>query len=317
MESQAVAIVILIVLVGGTVALLARQRTPSWSLPSLRTSGSNTGASRNFRPRDVAPIAAAEALADPGQVSGHIAARPSSGAAFPSWDSDAPAAALDIPRSGAVLELSPALVDRLDQFEKQLEELQRAIDRQHAEIARAGAESRRRFEIEEARREVTLERLRADLVLAIGGSPSNRSGLAERRSEVSAELYARLARFEAALSAVTNPVLLPGEPYTPPEELVTEALIWENWNEIGERAFALADAYSAQRLHLSDETRADIGNFVTALRLVLTRSIYPNLHTDADAAQQEALRVALDEIAAELPKARASLDREYREVRSQ
>jgi len=316
-ESQAVAIVILVLLVGGTVALLARQRTPSWSLPSLRTSGINSGASKTLRPRDLAPIAAAEALAEPGLVSGHIAARPSSGSAFPSWESDVPAAALDMPRTGAALELSPALVDRLDKIEKQIEELQRGIDRQHTEIARAGAESRRRLEIEEARREVTLERLRADLVQAIGGSTSNRSGFAERRSEVSAELYARLARFEAALSAVTNPVLLPGEPYAPPEELLMEALIWENWNEIGERAFALADAYSAQRLHLSDETRADIGNFVTALRLVLTRSIYPNLHTDADAAQQEALRLALEEIAAELPRVRASLDREYREVRNQ
>lgn len=316
MESQAVAIVILILLVGGTVALLARQRTPSWSLPLLKPSGISFGAAKTLRSRDLAPIAAAEALADPGLVAGHVAVRPSSGSAFPSWESDVPAASSVMPRSGAALELSPALVDRLDQIEKQLEELHRAIDRQHAEIARAGAESRRRLEIEEARREVTLERLRADLVQAIGGATANRSGFAERRSEVSAELYARLARFEAALSAVTNPVLLPGEAYAPPEELLTEALIWENWNEIGERAFALADTYSAQRLHLSDETRSDIGNFVTALRLVLTCSIYPNLHTDADAAQQEALRVALEEIAAELPKVRSSLDREYHEVRS-
>jgi hypothetical protein len=48
---------------------------------------------------------------------------------------------------------------------------------------------------------------------------------------------------------------------------------------------------------------------------LLTRSVYPNLQTDPDAAQQAALRTALEEIAAELPKVRAALDREYHEVK--
>ena len=38
---------------------------------------------------------------------------------------------------------------------------------------------------------------------------------------------------------MTNPILLPGEPYAPPAEFLPEALIWENWNEVGERAFSL------------------------------------------------------------------------------
>ena len=95
----------------------------------------------------------------------------------------------------------------------------------------------------------------------------------DRRAEIISELYARLARLETALSAVTNPVLLPGEPYSPPAEFLTEALIWENWNEVGERAFALADAYSAQRVYLTEQTREELGAFVTALRVTLTRSI--------------------------------------------
>jgi hypothetical protein len=76
----------------------------------------------------------------------------------------------------------------------------------------------------------------------------------------------------------------------------------------------MADTYSAQRLYLSEQARSDVGAFITALRLLLTRSIYPNLHTDLNAAQQDALREALDEIAAELPKVRSALDREYREA---
>jgi hypothetical protein len=115
------------------------------------------------------------------------------------------------------------------------------------------------------------------------------------------------------LAAVTNPILLPGEAYSPPAEFLPEALVWENWNEVGERAFALADAYSAQRLYLSEETRGEIEMFVTTLRALLTRSVYPNLQPEPDAAQQAALRSALDEIAGEFPKVRQRLEREYRE----
>jgi hypothetical protein len=52
---------------------------------------------------------------------------------------------------------------------------------------------------------------------------------------------------------------------------------------------------------------------VTTLRTLLTRSVYPNLQLDPDAAQQTALRSALEEIADEMPKVRQKLEREYRE----
>jgi hypothetical protein len=93
-------------------------------------------------------------------------------------------------------------------------------------------------------------------------------------------------------------------------------LIWENWNEVGERAFALAETYSAQRLHLSGQTRSDVGAFVTTLRTLLTRSVYPNVQGEADTTHQAALRAALAEIAAELPKVRDLLETEYLEGRS-
>jgi hypothetical protein len=210
------------------------------------------------------------------------------------------------------------LAARLDRFEERLDQIARAVDRHAAELGqelrRARSERAHQAETEEARRDAAMERLRADLLATLtraaadGGS---RPG--SRRPDVSADLYARLARLEAALSAVTNPILLPGEAYTPPAEFLPEALVWENWNEVGERAFSLAEAYSAQRLHLSEGTRGDIELFVTTLRTLLTRSVYPNLQLEPDAAQQAALRSALDEIAAEIPKVRQKLESEYRE----
>jgi hypothetical protein len=210
------------------------------------------------------------------------------------------------------------LAARLDRFEERLDQIARAVDRHAAEIGqelrRARSERAHQVETEEARRDAAMERLRADLLATLTRATadgSTRSG--SRRPDVSVDLYARLARLEAALAAVTNPILLPGEAYAPPVEFLPEALVWENWNEVGERAFALAEAYSSQRLHLTEESRGDIEQFVTTLRTLLTRSVYPNLQPEPDAAQQAALRTALEEIAGEIPKVRQRLEREYRE----
>jgi hypothetical protein len=210
------------------------------------------------------------------------------------------------------------LTARLDRFEERLEQIARAVDRHAAEMGqelrRARSERALQVETEEARRDAAMERLRADLLATLTRATadgSSRPGL--RRPDVSVDLYARLARLEAALAAVTNPILLPGEAYSPPIEFLPEALVWENWNEVGERAFSLAEAYSSQRLHLSEESRTDVEQFVTTLRTLLTRSVYPNLQPEPDAAQQTALRSALEEIAGEFPRIRQRLEREYRE----
>jgi hypothetical protein len=224
----------------------------------------------------------------------------------------------ETPRLDLVPNPVETLAARLDRYEERLDQLARAVDRHAAEIGaelrRARSERAQQAAADDARRDVVLERLRADLlatVTRVAADGSSRSGA--RRPDVSADLYGRLARLEAALAAVTTPILLPGEAYSPPDEFLPEALVWENWNEVGERAFSLADAYSAQRLHLSEETRGEIEVFVTTLRTLLTRSVYPNLQPEPDAAQQAALRSALEEIAAEFPKVRQKLEWEYRE----
>lgn len=310
MESALVVIAIL-ALAGGAVMLFARQGWLPLALPSFRPSGG------------VEPVADVgdETAIGPGRElrslrAGEIANLTAAGAAAPMAVAT---------REPIRLDLMPASGDagsgRLDRIEGQLEELQRAVARQGeilaVEARRLHEELVRHAEIEEARREAAQERMRADVLAVMSRAVAERqSGANTRRMEVSAELYARLARFEAALATVTNPVLLPGEPYAPPDELAPEALVWENWNEVGERAFALAEVYSAQRLHLSAPTRSDVGAFVTTLRELLTRSIYPNLQVEADGGRLAALRSALTVIADELPKLRARLESEYLEGRT-
>jgi hypothetical protein len=308
----------LLVLLGGVVAVLSRQGILPWSGPALRTSGNGASAAEGEVDAIGAQASMSDRMVEPTQASLVGGERPSI--------REIRSSPLAMERAGlpesARLEHGPssadALAARLDRFEERLDQIARAVDRHAAEIdqelRRARSDRAHQAETEDARRDAAMERLRADLLAGLtraAGDRGTRPG--SRRPDVSADLYARLARLEAALAAVTNPILLPGEAYAPPAEFLPEALIWENWNEVGERAFSLAEAYSSQRLHLSEETRADIERFVTTLRTLLTRSVYPNLQLEPDAPQQAALRSALEEIAREIPKARQKLEREYQE----
>jgi hypothetical protein len=308
----------LIVLLGGAVAVLSRQGILPWGAPSLRTFGGGASATDADLDDAIARNSASDGMIE-STLSG-----PTATVRSPAMD--VRTSRLGADRSGlsetARLDLVPnpveTLAARLDRFEERLDQIARMVDRHATEIAqelrRARSDHAHQAEDEDARRDVALERLRADLLASltrVTADGSWRPG--SRRPDVSADLYARLARLEAALAAVTNPILLPGEAYSPPAEFLPEALVWENWNEVGERAFSLADAYSSQRLHLSEETRGEIEVFVTTLRALLTRSVYPNLQPEPDAIQQAALRSALEEIAGEFPKVRQRLEREYRE----
>ena len=203
------------------------------------------------------------------------------------------------------------LEDRLGEL---FDRLTARLDDLGRELAGNRQEEAAHRDTTEARQEAALERLRADLTAAAVGREADgvRLRVAERRTEVTAELYARLARLEAAVAAVTNPVLLPGEPYAPPAEFLAEALAWENWKDVGERAFAFADCFSAQRLYLTESTCAEMAAFVTTLRSLLTRSVYPNLSAKPGPTELQALRTALDALAAELPRVRRRLEAEFR-----
>ncbi|MDP9356757.1 MAG: hypothetical protein M3Q71_06595 [Chloroflexota bacterium] len=140
------------------------------------------------------------------------------------------------------------------------------------------------------------------------------AALLERRAEVLTELYGRLARVEAALAALTNPILLPGEPYTVPDAFLPEALKWENWKEVGDSAFALGGYFNQHRLQLDAATGAAVGACVTTLRTALTQFVYPNLQPNPTPEQAETLRAGLQQIAATLPTTRGCLEACYREL---
>ena len=136
----------------------------------------------------------------------------------------------------------------------------------------------------------------------------------ERRGEALAELYGNLARVEAALAAVVNPMLLPGEPLSIPAELPAEALDWNNWGDVGERAYGFGNVFNQNRLVLDKDTGDEIEKFIATLRQGLTGSVYPNVRVAKPTADQIAqMRSGLQAIVAELPKVRRNIEDAYRD----
>ena len=314
MESTVIAAIALLALGAGTIALLARQGLLPAGLPTWRSAdapGEPTAGTSRPRDRDGDP---APGITPRSSLVSSLEAVDAAPIARP--PERRPLEAPDPIRLDLSAAREEAIASRLDRIEERLEALHEAVTRQTAEARLAAgqiaAELASRSDAANARQEAALERQRADLIATVARAGDRSPPQRDRRADVCAELYARTARLEAALAAVTNPVLLPGEAYAPPADFLPEALVWENWNEVGERAFALAEHFSAQRLYLSVDARDELAGFVTTLRTLLTRSIYPNLLPDPDRAQQEALRAALDEIAAALPRLRDLLEREHR-----
>lgn len=139
---------------------------------------------------------------------------------------------------------------------------------------------------------------------------------AERRRQAVADLYRRLAKLETAFISVTNPVLLPGESFALPAELLPETLRWENWKDVGDGAFAFAEAFNQDRIHLDDLTCREMTGFVRELREAMTTAIYPNLLRKPGTPPDEtraALRAALAQLGSDIPAARARLESAYRD----
>jgi hypothetical protein len=164
-----------------------------------------------------------------------------------------------------------------------------------------------------------LSRLREGVGAAIAAIAARQrkaddSGVAMRRAVAIGELYRRLTKLETTFVSVTNPVLLPGEPFAMPSELPAECLRWEHWKEVGDGTFAFAEAFAQHRLDLDDATCRDLTGFIGDVRSLLTRSIYPNLQAAASNPETRAkLRKALEQLGAEIPRAREGLERAYRE----
>ncbi len=313
MDLGTVAVLALLTILVAVAVLVSRQGLLASSLPELRWQNLMARQRAYRETKSGAPVSGGD-----GNVSSvdQFAARVSppsrfSAAVTPSFV-DFPATPTTSYPMSAASPLEP-VGTQLERLDTKLTQLTQSIDRHEAAIAsllRQGmTDLAHRAAADDARSDAAVERLRADVLAALAARRADTDRT--RRKDVCAELYVTLARFETALSAVSNPVLLPGEPYAIPDELPASALVWENWNDVGERVFVLADTFNAQRLHLSQQTRGDLGLFLTKLRTQLTGTIYPNLQSNVGSSQHLALRKALKEIAEGLREARETLEREY------
>jgi hypothetical protein len=173
----------------------------------------------------------------------------------------------------------------------------------------------------QSHQEIELARLREGVGAALAAiavrqsSPEN-NVVSERKAEATGALYRKLAKLEMTFLSITNPVLLPGEPFALPAELLPETLKWENWKDVGDSAFAFAEAFNQDRIYLDDGTCRDVTTFIGSLREIMTTAIYPNLLPKAGADPEEAraaLWTALEQLGHEIPDIRDRLERSFRE----
>jgi hypothetical protein len=178
-----------------------------------------------------------------------------------------------------------------------------------------------RERLEQLKTEIELTRLReavggAMAAFAVRQNTADQQAVANRRAEAVAALYRRLAKLETTYVSVTNPVLLPGESFELPAELLPDTLKWESWKEFGDSAFAFAEAFNQDRIFLDDPTCRDLTALVGLMREAMTSTIYPSLlaKNGADAGEAKAqLRTTLEQIGKELQEARGRLERTFRE----
>jgi hypothetical protein len=136
---------------------------------------------------------------------------------------------------------------------------------------------------------------------------------ATRRSEALASLYTRLARADAALAAVVNPMLLPGEPLRVPDVLFDDTLEWENWADVGERAYEFGEVFNQNRLLLEPELASRVEEFISTLREALTDTIYPIVRLPSPTVAQKAqLRAGLEKVIGSIAPLRREVEDAYR-----
>jgi hypothetical protein len=196
-----------------------------------------------------------------------------------------------------------AAVGRSREFDVRLTRIEQATSEVDVPGELAGLKESQKVEIE--RLQVTLETIRRT------------SGAhAERQGQALSELYGHLARVEAALATVINPMLLPGETLTLPADLSAEAMVWDNWSDVGERAYAFGNVFNENRLVLDADTADEIAAFISTLRHGLTGRVYPAVRNGNPSADQVAqLRAGLQTIVDALPGVRRRIEDAYREGR--
>lgn len=115
-----------------------------------------------------------------------------------------------------------------------------------------------------------------------------------RRNDAVRDLYQKLAQIDVALGAVVNPMLLPGEPVSVPESLYEDTLVWANWGDVADRAYAFGEAFSKNRVLLDPALAERVEVFISTFRAALTGTVYPIVQESATTpAQQAQLRAGI------------------------
>jgi len=243
------------------------------------------------------------ALARPAGASGRVVAGPAQEPALPYAF-----------ESAALRDLRDEFRDELRQAATLTREFDARLTRMEStlsDVRRMPDEVGRSLREQEDRRQREFDRLQHE----IGTMRLTLGRWGERRGEALAEVYGNLAKVEVALAAVVNPMLLPGETLVLPGEFAPEALQWNAWGEVGERAFAFGNAFNQNRYVLDEALAVQVESFIMSLRQGLTRDVFPAVRdgnpTDAQIAQ---MRAGLEAIVAELPSVRRTIEVSYREI---
>jgi hypothetical protein len=81
-------------------------------------------------------------------------------------------------------------------------------------------------------------------------------------------------------------MLLPGEPISVPENLYEDTLVWDNWGDVADRAYAFGEQFSQHRFLLEPALADRVERFICEFREALTSTVYPIVQDDSATAQQ-------------------------------
>lgn len=194
------------------------------------------------------------------------------------------------------------------EFDGRLREIEREMLQSRAMPDKISAQLDERVSAAERSSKSELERLRQDVHAARTADSSY--GL--KRNEAVSDLYQKLAQIDVALGQVINPVLLPGEPIAVPDSLFEDTLVWANWQDVGDRAYAFGESFSHCRYLLEPKLANQVQEFIASFREALTGTVYPVVQNpNRTLAQRSQMRAGLIAVVEAIAPLRRELEQTW------